>query len=117
MRFQAFLLVFLGSLCASAIAGEKTSWDLFKYKTFREPGMAMEPAIAPGDVIYVDMAYFGANQPRVGDVVLYKAKSLKNGPTAKGIWGQVYLFGKSSTRLPLPDCDASSRLRPKKPGR
>ena len=45
----------------------------------------MEPAIGVGDVVLVDMAYFSENQPRVGDVVLYKAKSVVNGPTVKRI--------------------------------
>jgi len=78
------LLISLGIAGTSISADGIPSRSLFAYKAFSEPGMAMEPTIAPGDIVYVDMTYFKANHPKVGDVVLYKVKSLA-GPTMKRI--------------------------------
>lgn len=77
----ACLVCFGLAACTSATA----PWNLSNYRSFRQPGMAMEPAMGPGDIVYVDTSYFQTNPPKVGDVVLYNAKSIKNGPTSKRI--------------------------------
>ena len=86
MLTRAFLLFsLLGCLGVPASPAEIPSSLPSTYRAFRQAGMAMEPIIGIGDVVLVDTDYFGGNQPKVGDVVLYRAKSIGNGPTVKRI--------------------------------
>jgi signal peptidase I len=45
----------------------------------------MEPAIAPGDVVFVDTAYFSKNRPKVGDIVLFTTTEANGGISVKRI--------------------------------
>lgn len=45
----------------------------------------MAPAIAPGDVVYVDMTYFTQNPPKVGDIVLFATSETNGGISVKRI--------------------------------
>jgi signal peptidase I len=87
MRSLALLLLPL--LCAFGAPLASAEVPAFlppsTYKSFRAIGIAMEPTIAAGDVLLADTNYFAENKPRIGDVVVYRSKSIENGPTVKRI--------------------------------
>lgn len=95
MRSLALTAVVLLSGVAFVAAYHLPIFLIFTHQSFRQPGVSMEPAISPGDVVYVDMTYFVANEPKIGDVALFTTTAENGGIGVK----RIVAFGGSTVEI------------------